>query len=155
MIRLPRACHAYGWTAVWFPTNSSHMCCVELARKALASAGKGFPRLCHADEPQQGRNSCRWLQRSHVWRLIDCFALDAGFPRTLTWRLCQAVGPQQGRNSCLWLPLRAWYGCAHAWGTGPAVRWSIGAPCLDLHYFQCNRIKFNLFFINYCISRHF
>ena len=26
---------------------------------------------------------------------------------------------------------------------------------LSLHYFQCNRITFNLFFINYCISQHF
>ena len=29
------------------------------------------------------------------------------------------------------------------------------APCLSLHYFYCNRIKFNLFFINYCTSWHF
>ena len=47
MIRLSRACR--GRTAVWFPANSSHMCCVELALKGLASAGKGllntgFPR---------------------------------------------------------------------------------------------------------------
>ena len=38
MIRLPRACR--GRTAVRFPANSSHMCCVE-ALKGLAS---GFPR---------------------------------------------------------------------------------------------------------------
>ena len=47
MIRLPRAC--CGRTAVRFPANSSHMCCVELEPKGLASAGKGllctgFPR---------------------------------------------------------------------------------------------------------------
>ena len=42
MIRLPRACR--GRTAVRFPANSSHMCCVELALIGLASAGKGFPR---------------------------------------------------------------------------------------------------------------
>ena len=39
MIRLPRACR--GRTAVWFPANSSHMCCVELAIKGLSSAAKG------------------------------------------------------------------------------------------------------------------
>ena len=47
MIRLPRACR--GRTAVQIPANGSHMCCVELAFKGLASAGKGllctgFPR---------------------------------------------------------------------------------------------------------------
>ena len=47
MIRLPSACR--GRTAVQIPANSSHMCCVELALKGLASAGKGplytgFPR---------------------------------------------------------------------------------------------------------------
>ena len=47
---------------VWFPVNSSHMCCVELALKGVTLALKGlwdtsFPclliwRLCHDDEPQ-------------------------------------------------------------------------------------------------------
>ena len=37
---LPRACR--GRTAVRFPANSSHVCCLELALKALASAGKGL-----------------------------------------------------------------------------------------------------------------
>ena len=37
MIRLACACR--GRTAVRFPANSSHMCCVELAGKGLASAG--------------------------------------------------------------------------------------------------------------------
>ena len=40
MIQLPRA--RRGRTAVRFPDNSPHMCCVELALKGLASAGKGF-----------------------------------------------------------------------------------------------------------------
>ena len=40
MIRLPRACR--GRTAVQISANSSHMCCVELALKGLASAGKGL-----------------------------------------------------------------------------------------------------------------
>ena len=26
---------------------------------------------------------------------------------------------------CPWLPLPGWYGCAHAWGTGQAVVWSM------------------------------
>ena len=47
MIRLPRACR--GGTAVRFTANSSHMFCVGLAIKGLASAGKvllytGFSR---------------------------------------------------------------------------------------------------------------
>ena len=37
MIRLACACR--GRTAVRFPANSSHMCCVELAGKGLATAG--------------------------------------------------------------------------------------------------------------------
>ena len=47
---------------VWFPINSSHMCCVELALKGVTLALKGlwdtsFPclliwRLCHDNEPQ-------------------------------------------------------------------------------------------------------
>ena len=40
MIRLSRLCR--GRTAVRLPANSSHMCCVELALKGLASAGKGL-----------------------------------------------------------------------------------------------------------------
>ena len=47
MIRLPHACH--GRTAVRFPANISHMCCVELALKGLASAGKG---LLHTSFPR-------------------------------------------------------------------------------------------------------
>ena len=39
MIRLPCACR--GRTAVRLPANSSHKCRVELALKALVSAGKG------------------------------------------------------------------------------------------------------------------
>ena len=42
MIRLPRACP--GRTSVWFPANSSHMCCVELALKGgKGSLRHGFP----------------------------------------------------------------------------------------------------------------
>ena len=40
MMRLPRACR--GRTAIRFPDNSSHMCCVELTVKGLASAEKGL-----------------------------------------------------------------------------------------------------------------
>ena len=119
MIRLPRACR--GRTAVRFPANSSPTCVV-------------------------------WS-----WRFIDCFALtsaigcfwDAGFPHSLIQRLRHAGGPQQGRNSCPRLPPPAWYGCAHAWGTGPA--WCMCPPLLRLHYFQCNRIKFNelLYFMTF------
>ena len=48
MIRLPCACR--GRTAVRLPANSSHMCCVELALKGLASA---FP--------------CHWLTAMPCW----------------------------------------------------------------------------------------
>ena len=40
MIRLSRACR--GRTAVRFPAISADMCCVELALKGFASAGKGL-----------------------------------------------------------------------------------------------------------------
>ena len=43
MIHLPRACH--GRTAVQFPGNSSHMCCVELVLDKLLCThlgSKGF-----------------------------------------------------------------------------------------------------------------
>ena len=147
MIRLPRACR--GRTAVRFPANSSHMCCVELALIGLASAGKGFPRsLTDGYAMLMSPSKTKQLLMASAptcvvwsWRLIDCFALDAGFPRSLTERLCYAVGmgPHKGETVVLG------FHC-------PSVGWSIGAACLDLHYFQCNRIKFNLFFINYRIS---
>lgn len=63
---------------------------------------------------------------------------DASFPRS-----------GSNGNGFATLPLAAWYGCAHAVGL------CMCAPFLCLHYFQCYRIKFNLFFINYCISWHF
>ena len=40
MIHLPRALG--GGTAVQFPANSSHMCCVELALDRLLFSSKGF-----------------------------------------------------------------------------------------------------------------
>ena len=133
-----------------------HMCCVELALIGLASAGKGFPRsltdgyalLMSPVRRNTSHMCCVELALDRLLctrRKFPPFINRTALPRC--WH-----GPQQGRNSCPWLSLPAWYGCAHAWGTGPTVGWSIGAPCLDLHYFQCNRIKFNLFFINYCIS---
>ena len=68
MISLPRTCR--GGAAVRFLANSYQICCVELALKGLASAGKSlvqgvFPvtdgRLCHADELLNGRNLFPWL----------------------------------------------------------------------------------------------
>ena len=38
---------------------------------------------------------------------------------------------------------------ARPW-VGVCVPLALSLHCL--HYFQCNRIKFNLFFINYCVS---
>ena len=78
------------------------------------------------------------------WRLIDCFALtlavrsfwDAGLPRSLTQQLCHAGGPHYWQNSCLWLPLHAWYGSAHVWGTGAVVGWCFGAPCFKFALFS-------------------
>ena len=99
------------------------------------------------------------------WHLIGCFAhtstiwrfWDAGspLPYSLTKQLWHTGGTQQEQNSCLWLSLPAWYGCAHAWRTGLAVGRCMCAPCVTFALFQCNRIKLDLFFINYCISWHF
>ena len=57
------------------------------------------------------------------------FFWDAGFSRLTHQRLCHA-------SSCLRLLLPTWYSCAHAWVTGPAVGWSIGAPCLKFALFS-------------------
>ena len=94
MIRLPRAC--LGRSAVQIPANSSHMCCVELALKGLASAAKGllYPN------PNPGG----------VWKTKK----NTGFPRSLTDGYVMLM-----RNSYPWLPLPAWYGCARAWGNWP------------------------------------
>ena len=51
LIHLPSACR--GRTAVRFPANSSHMCCVELVLKAPASAVKS--RLHRAFSPISAR----------------------------------------------------------------------------------------------------
>ena len=70
MIRLPCAC--CGRTAVRFPANSSHICCVELALTGLASGGKGliytgFPRSLTdgyamlMSFKQLEENRCPWL----------------------------------------------------------------------------------------------
>ena len=60
---LPRACR--GRTAVRFPANSLHMCCVELALD---------------------RTLCTHLGGNGFW--------DADYPRYLSQRLCHASGPQ-------------------------------------------------------------
>ena len=93
MIRLPRAC--LGRSAVQIPANSSHMCCVELALKGLASAAKGllYPnpnpggvwktkkknrfspvtdrRLCHADAKQLSMAATARVIWLHVREVID------------------------------------------------------------------------------------
>ena len=60
---LPRACR--GRTAVRFPANSLHMCCVELALD---------------------RTLCSHLGGNGFW--------DADYPRYLSQRLCHPSGPQ-------------------------------------------------------------
>ena len=60
---LPRACR--GRTAVRFPANSLHMCCVELALD---------------------RTLCSHLGGNGFW--------DADYPRYLSQRLCHPTGPQ-------------------------------------------------------------
>ena len=104
MIRLPRACR--GRAAVRFPANSSHMCCVELALKGLASAKKClvqgvFP--CHwskAKPPSMAGTvrviwvcACVW-----VGVFAPCFDLlvicDPLSLRMSWWNLC-AVPSQQ------------------------------------------------------------
>ena len=183
MIHLPRACR--GKTAVWFPANSSNMCCMELARNRAFSHEftatilvfqnnetaamlvypenpLGVELFCHVNAFFWS-NKLAWMLATWVitlYRLL-CTHLDskgfwdAGLPRSLTQPFCHAGGPCYGRSSCLWLPLPAWYGCAHAWGTGPAMGWCMCAPCFTFALFQCNRIKLTLFFISYYISWHF
>ena len=70
MICLPRAYH--GRTAVRFPANSSHMCCVELALKGLAKEGKG---LLYTGFPQARRSL--WSVLLRLSRRA-CFLVDNG-----------------------------------------------------------------------------
>ena len=68
MIRLPCAC--CGRTAVCFPANSSHMCCVELALKGV---------LC--------------------FRLESKGSLRHGFPRSLTNGYVMLMIPNKGERA--------------------------------------------------------
>ena len=57
-----------------------------------------------------------------------------------------------------WAPIRAkQLSVAALWLLSDmAVRLRVCVPlAVSLHYFQCNRITFNLFFLNYCSSWHF
>ena len=81
MSRLPRA--SRGRAAVRFPANSSHICCVELALKGLASAGKG---LLYTGFPQARGAELYlfWSTFPSLWRVMlqlsrrMCFPLDTG-----------------------------------------------------------------------------
>ena len=100
-----------------------------------------LPRAC------RGRTAVRFpANSSHLCRaglvLTDCFVLISkrflrcGFSPFINQRLCRAGGSQSGQNSCLWLPLPAWYGCAHTWGTDPAVGWCMCNPCFKFALFS-------------------
>ena len=57
MIRLPGACR--GRTAVRFPANSYHMCCVELAVKGFPwSLAEGYAMLMSPSKGETAVHSC-------------------------------------------------------------------------------------------------
>ena len=115
-----------------------------------------LPRACH------GRTVV-WLQANSSHMCCLELALDRqlcthfGSKRFLRWSFSPFINPTA--LSRWWALLRtkqltllpARYGCAHE---ALDRRWvGVCVPLsLNLHYFQCNQIKFNLFFINYCIS---
>ena len=121
MIRLPRA--GRGRTAVRFPTNSSHMCCVELAPKALALTRQsllytGFPRSL-TDGYAMLMSRSKGKTAVH-----DCL-----YPRDRAVRMRQVLA-------------RPW--------VGVCVPLALSLNYFQGNFRLRNRIKFNLFF--YCIS---
>ena len=219
MIRLPRACR--GRAAVRLPANSFHMCCVELALKGLASAGKclawsltnGYAMLMSPSKGETTVHGCHcprdmavrmreivarpWVGvcvplASMYWKLVIHFPracrgrTAVRFPANSSHILCAELALDRllctllGSKRFLrrgfspffnptalprWLaPIRAkqlsvaatarvkWLCvCVRYWPVRGLVY--ICMPLASsLHYFQCNRIKFNLSFINYCIS---
>ena len=76
---------------------------------------------------------------------------DTGFPRSLTDDYVMLMSPSKGETAV--------HGCHCPCDMAVGMREVMARPwvgvvplALSLYYFECNRIKFNLFFINYCIS---
>ena len=85
---------------------------------------------------------------------------NTGFPRSLTDGYAMLMSPNKGETAV--------HGCHCPCDMAVRMREIMLRPwvgvcvplALSLHYFQgnfskCNRIKFNLFFMNYCILWHF
>ena len=126
VIHLPRAFR--GRPAVSFPANSSHICCVELTLDRL---------------------HC-----THLGRNIRSFG-DAVFPFHKLDAFATLVDPNKGETDvCGCHCQRDMAVCTSEVMARPWV--GVCVPlALSLHYFNCNRIKLKLFFINYCISLQF
>ena len=79
-----------------------------------------------------------------------------GFSLVTDWRLCPADEPQTAGKTGV-------HGCHCPRDIAVHMREVLARPWVDvcvplalsLYYFQCNQIKFTLFFISYCISWHF
>ena len=122
-MHLPRACR--GRTAVRFPANSSHICCVELALGRQLRILLGSKRFLRRRFPPfiNPTTLPRW------WAPIRAKQVSVAAIARVKW-LCACERYWPGRGLVyICVPLAS-----------------------SLHYFQCNRIKFNLSFINYCIS---
>ena len=132
MICLPHACH--GRIDLRFPGNSSHMCCVELALKGVASAVKAlwdtsFPCsltqwLCHDNEPPKGWNWHPWL------------------PLPVWYGCAHAWGTGQSMVWCTWAP------CFKLALLSLTVFFAYAIEFMSIYFF-------NWFFKNYCNSLHF
>ena len=79
-----------------------------------------------------------------------------GFSLVTDWRLCPADEPQTAGKTGV-------HDCHCPRDIAVHMREVLARPWVDvcvplalsLYYFQCNQIKFTLFFISYCISWHF
>ena len=115
-----------------------------------------LPRACH------GRTAVLFPANSSPMSYVELALdevtsavrgfVDVEFPRSLTQRLYTLVVPNKSETSVC--------GCHCPREMAVRVHEVMARPwvgvclplALSLHYFHCNRIKFNLFFINYCIS---
>ena len=141
-------------------TNQKHFYCF-LLKQVRNNLAAGFPRALDLSPLHKQKSSGSRLHMCCVELALDrllCTHLGSkgflrhGFSRSLTQRFRHAGGPQWGRNSCLWLPLPAWYGCAHARGTGPAVGWCLCAPCFKFAI-ELSSIYFSSITVSYDISK--
>ena len=115
-----------GRTAVRFPTNSSHIRCVELAF---------VDRL-----PCTLLGSKRFMRRG-----FSPFFNPTALPRW--WAPIRAKQLSVAATA----PIKWLCACVRYW-PGRGLVYTYMPLASSLHYFQCNGIKFNLSFINYCIS---